>query len=81
LDLCFSSSVKESVSGIGGSGSVYIHKVVIDVEHGTYRVLADVGFGQFNFHGFSCILGQKDFFEKCDVLFQRRKETIELLIP
>jgi hypothetical protein len=50
-------------------------------EHGTYRVLADVGFGQFDFHGFSCILGQKDFFEKCDVLFQRRKETIELLIP
>ncbi len=81
LGVPLSSCPKESVSGIGGLGEIFIYKLTIDIEHGTYRLPAQVGFGQFNFHGFSFILGQKDFFENVDVLFQRRKQTIELLLP
>jgi len=68
------------LGGIGGSSEVFIYELTIDIERGTYRLPAQVGFGQFEFHGFSFILGQKDFFEHVDILFQRRKETIELIL-
>ena len=51
LGVPLASCPKESVSGIGGSSEVFIYKLIIDIEHGTYRLPADVGFGRFNFHG------------------------------
>jgi hypothetical protein len=78
LNVQLASCSREPVSGVGGSAEVFIHKVKIDIEHGVYILPAEMGFGHFNFHGFSCILGQKDFFENVDVLFQRRKGQIVL---
>ncbi|OGC42882.1 hypothetical protein A2Y85_02325 [candidate division WOR-3 bacterium RBG_13_43_14] len=80
LGVPLSSCPKESVKGIGGSGAVFICELTIDIEHGTYKLPAQVGLGKFEFHGFSFILGQKNFFENIDVLFQRRKEIVEVLI-
>lgn len=81
LAIPFSACPKQSVRGIGGAGDVYIHEVTIDVEHGSYTVKAEVGFGQFEFHGFSMILGQQGFFESIDILFRRRKKQVEIFTP
>lgn len=72
---------EQSVTGVGGSVRVFVHGLRIDVEFGKYTFDADVGFGPFVFHGFAFILGQKDFFENVDVLFERRKERLHLRLP
>ena len=81
LGVQYSACPKEPVKGIGGAGDIYIHDLTIDIEHGIHKFKAAVGFGGFQLHGFSFILRQKDFFENVDILFKRRKETVELIIP
>jgi hypothetical protein len=81
LGVPLSSCQKESVSGIGGMDDVFIHNLMIDIEHGAYKLPVEVGLGRFNFHGFSFILGQKDFFENIDILFQRRTGTLQVILP
>lgn len=72
---------KISVTGVGGSAAVLVHKLVVELEYGKFKFLADVGFGSFVFHGFAFILGQKDFFENVNIFFERRKERIDLHLP
>jgi hypothetical protein len=71
----------QSVTGVGGSVQVFVHRLRIGLEFGKYGFDADVGFGPFDFHGFAFILGQKDFFENVSVLFERRKERLHLYFP
>ena len=77
LDECERNSLK----GLGGVVPTYIQEIEIDIEHGKYRFAANVDFGVFSFHGFSFILGQKDFFDNINVLFEGRKQRLELHFP
>ncbi len=72
---------KGGLTGVGGTAEIFIHKLDVALEFGKHRISADVGFGKFDFHGFSFVLGQKDFFENVNILFERRKERIELHLP
>ena len=69
------------LTGVGGTVSVHLHKLNVNLEFGRVIIPSDVGFGKFSFHGFSFVLGQRDFFEKIDILFLRRKGKIELHLP
>lgn len=72
---------KISVTGVGGSTEVLVHRISVELESGKFRFKADVGFGSFSFHGFAFILGQKDFFENVNIFFERKKEHIDLHLP
>lgn len=66
--------------GVGGTAEIFLHKLNIELELGKFRFSARVGFGRFDFHGFSFVLGQKDFFENVNILFERKKERIVLYL-
>lgn len=72
---------ESAVSGVGGSVRIWIQELELSLEHDRCRFCAEVGFGKFNFHGFSMILGQKDFFENVNIFFERRKERFEIYLP
>jgi len=72
---------KISVTGVGGSTDVLVHKLDVELEYGKFKFTTDVGFGPFIFHGFTFILGQRGFFENVSVFFDRKKEHIDLHLP
>jgi hypothetical protein len=81
LDIPIADCEESAVSGVGGNVRIWLHEVDLSLEHDRCKFCAEIGFGKFDFHGFTIILGQRDFFENVSILFERRKERFELHLP